>query len=318
MALVVAHTEVGFSLRAVGELAAASEHLERALALFNEEDFRSFPLSFAVNALGNILLVDALCGREGARVRHEEALFAAAEHHGAAADLALARVYALSAAAIRRDAEYLGSLAPRLVEYCVEQKLDMFLLSARIYSGLALVAHGRLPEGIALLRESLDQQKAAGFLTLRAFVLSWLIGGHLSNSALPEAAATLDEAFAAIRDEEVWRVELLRLKGDLLRAQCGMRNAESREASPQSKIRNPQLIEAERCYREAIERARAMGAHVFTLRAASHLARFLHTLQRTAEARAVLEPVYASFTEGFSTRDLIEAKALLEELEREI
>jgi predicted ATPase len=32
------------------------------------------------------------------------------------------------------------------------------------------------------------------------------------------------------------------------------------------------------------------------------------------QARELLAPVYASFTEGFDTRDLKEAKALLEEL----
>jgi hypothetical protein len=62
LALVMAHTEVGFSLRVLGELAAASAHLEQALALFNEEDFRSFPVSFEVNALGNVIEIDAVTG----------------------------------------------------------------------------------------------------------------------------------------------------------------------------------------------------------------------------------------------------------------
>lgn len=35
---------------------------------------------------------------------------------------------------------------------------------------------------------------------------------------------------------------------------------------------------------------------------------------KRTEARDLLAPVYATFTEGFDTRDLIDAKALLEEL----
>jgi predicted ATPase len=35
---------------------------------------------------------------------------------------------------------------------------------------------------------------------------------------------------------------------------------------------------------------------------------------KTVEAREVLAPVYGWFSEGFDTRDLTEAKALLEEL----
>jgi hypothetical protein len=49
-------------------------------------------------------------------------------------------------------------------------------------------------------------------------------------------------------------------------------------------------------------------------RAATSLARLLCAQRKSAEARALLVPLYASFTEGFDTRDLREAKALLEEL----
>ena len=35
---------------------------------------------------------------------------------------------------------------------------------------------------------------------------------------------------------------------------------------------------------------------------------------RRAEARDLLAPIYGWFTEGFDTRDLVEAKALLDEL----
>jgi predicted ATPase len=36
--------------------------------------------------------------------------------------------------------------------------------------------------------------------------------------------------------------------------------------------------------------------------------------RRTGEAYELLAPIYARFTEGFGTRDLKDAKALLEEL----
>ena len=40
----------------------------------------------------------------------------------------------------------------------------------------------------------------------------------------------------------------------------------------------------------------------------------MKTRSRRTEARDLLAPVYGWFTEGFDTRDLKEAKALLEEL----
>ena len=87
---------------------------------------------------------------------------------------------------------------------------------------------------------------------------------------------------------------LLHLRGELL----------AREAIP----------EAEATFREAIALARRQGARMYELRATTSLARWLTEGGRVAEARTLLAPLYASFTEGFDTRDLIEAKALLEEL----
>jgi predicted ATPase len=50
------------------------------------------------------------------------------------------------------------------------------------------------------------------------------------------------------------------------------------------------------------------------LRAAMSLSRLWQQQDKQAEARPVLAPVYGSFTEGFDTADLQDAKALLEEL----
>ena len=53
---------------------------------------------------------------------------------------------------------------------------------------------------------------------------------------------------------------------------------------------------------------------MFELRAATSLARLWRKQGKRSEARALLAPVYGWFTEGFDTRDLVEAKALLDEL----
>jgi len=72
--------------------------------------------------------------------------------------------------------------------------------------------------------------------------------------------------------------------------------------------------ETEALFRRALEIARAQEAKSFELRAATSLARLWQRQRKLAEARALLAPVYAWFTEGFDTGDLAEAKALLEEL----
>jgi predicted ATPase len=72
--------------------------------------------------------------------------------------------------------------------------------------------------------------------------------------------------------------------------------------------------EVERALLTALEIAEEQGALLLKLRAATGLARLWRDQGKVSEARELLAPVYGWFTEGFDTRDLKEAKALLEEL----
>jgi predicted ATPase len=90
--------------------------------------------------------------------------------------------------------------------------------------------------------------------------------------------------------------ELLRIKGELmLRKKSATANAED-------------------SFREALDWARRQGALSWELRAATSLARLRRDQGKVQQARELLAPVYGWFTEGFDTRDLKEAKALLAEL----
>jgi ATP/maltotriose-dependent transcriptional regulator MalT len=72
--------------------------------------------------------------------------------------------------------------------------------------------------------------------------------------------------------------------------------------------------EAETSCREAIEIARQQKARMWELRAACDLARILRDQGRQAEAHDLLAPIYSWFSEGFSTRELRAARALLDSL----
>jgi predicted ATPase len=67
-------------------------------------------------------------------------------------------------------------------------------------------------------------------------------------------------------------------------------------------------------FQRALAVARKQQAKSWELRAAMSLARLWRDQGKVREARELLAPVYGWFTEGFDTRDLKEAKALLEEL----
>jgi predicted ATPase len=71
---------------------------------------------------------------------------------------------------------------------------------------------------------------------------------------------------------------------------------------------------AEAYFERALEVARQQQAKSWELRAATSLARLWRDQNKVQQARELLAPIYGWFTEGFDTRDLKEAKALLHSL----
>jgi len=72
--------------------------------------------------------------------------------------------------------------------------------------------------------------------------------------------------------------------------------------------------DAGRCFWRAIEIARARQQKLLELRAVTSLGRLLEQQGKSGEARRLLADIYGWFSEGFETRDLKEAKALLHDL----
>src|SRR5262249_11334184 len=98
--------------------------------------------------------------------------------------------------------------------------------------------------------------------------------------------------------------ELYRLKGQLTLQQFNVQGSKFKEAE----------AEAKACFLKAIEVARRQSAKSLELRAVMSLSRLWQRQGKKDEARQMLAEIYGWFTEGFDTKDLQEAKALLEEL----
>ncbi len=105
--------------------------------------------------------------------------------------------------------------------------------------------------------------------------------------------------------------ELYRLKGQLTLQQFTAQSSRFKVTNPQALNPNPQ---AEACFHKAIEIARRQQAKSLELRATMSLSRLWQSQGKTNAARNTLSEIYGWFTEGFDTKDLQEAKALLEEL----
>jgi len=178
------------------------------------------------------------------------------------------------------------------------QGFPLWLGLGRAFRGAARVTEGdpgalaEVMEGVAFAAETGNQLGAPAIL-LRVAEAQQAAG------QLAEAQGTVATALtvAAQTGQPFVDADLHRLDGDLLLATGGPTD------------------EAAARYHRALAIAREQGARSFELRAATSLARLWRDQGNRAEARALLAPLYAWFTEGFDTRDLQEAKALLEELE---
>ena len=131
-----------------------------------------------------------------------------------------------------------------------------------------------------------------GFVAVYAEAV-WTLGRHDEALGVLRVGAAQSDR----QGEHLWDAELARLRGEILLDQD-----EGRTEEP------------ERLFHEALEIARRQEAKGWELRSATSLARLWQRQGKQAEARDVLQPVYGWFTEGFGTRDLKDAKALLDEL----
>ena len=111
---------------------------------------------------------------------------------------------------------------------------------------------------------------------------------------------TIEEALWTVRrtGEQLFEAELYRLQAE---AHVG----ELERADPDR---------AHSILATAITTAGRQGAKLLELRAATRLARLYYDRGQSSEARELLAPICAWFTEGFDTADLIEAKALIQGL----
>jgi predicted ATPase len=173
----------------------------------------------------------------------------------------------------------------------------LFQAWGEAFHGCALAALGRAEEGLPILHRGLAVTRAIGQRQHLPQTLTMLAYTYGKAGQPEEGLRRLAEAAEiAETTQDRWaEAELCRLRGDLLLA-------------------TGRALEAENSFRQALSVARRQNGRLWELRVAVSLARLLHSEGRNEEARTLLEPIYGWFTEGFDTRDLTEAKALLQEL----
>jgi len=219
--------------------------------------------------------------------------------------LALALFGAASFHQVRREGQETQEQAEALLRLSTEQGFPFWVAWGTILQGWALAEQGQGEEGIAQMRHGLTASQATGTELQRSYWLALLAEVYGKAGQAEAGLAALTEALTVVDNtgERSYEAEVYRLKGELTLAQSSVQ----RLASSVQK-------EAEECFHKAIEIARKQQAKSLELRAVMSLSRLWQNQGKKDEARQMLAKIYGWFTEGFDTKDLQEAKALLEKL----
>ena len=190
--------------------------------------------------------------------------------------------------------------AEALIALATEHGFYQFVVSGMLLrGGCTVAAGGQIEAGITEMRAALDLMRAAGAEMGRPYFTGMLAEAYGKAGQPAQGLALIEEAVECMNrtGQHVFEAQLHRMKGDLLLA-----------------VSRDTPAEAEDCYRYALDCARRQGSKYADLSAALSLSRLWRDQGKHDDARTLLAEIYGWFTEGFDTRDLKEAKALLDDL----
>jgi predicted ATPase len=345
--LLQAHIVLGTTLFFLGEFVPARTHLENGIALYDRPKHHSlaflyYGLDPGVFCLSWLALTLWKLGHSDKALRRslEESILAQELSHPFSSAFALNWAGWLHQLCREKGTVYeRGGEAIRL---SVEQGFPFYLAWGNTIQGWALAEQGQPSVGIAQIQQGLDGMQTTGAVLWRPYHLALLAETYEKTRQMEEGLAAVAEALdiGQRTGTRFVEAELYRLKGEL--------TFQSQVESHKSKVPNTQHLtpttqaEAEACFLKAIEVAQKQQAKSLELRAVMSLARLWQqqaleqgarsteqgeksqesgvrsqeqeARTRLAEAHKMLSEVYNWFTEGFDTKDLREAKALLAEL----
>ncbi|MGH8012256.1 MAG: ATP-binding protein [Candidatus Binataceae bacterium] len=297
---------LGVSLLELGDFRRALDQLDQAIATYDPDKHRALAYTFGQDSCVVCLSHSAwalwfLGYPDQARRRNQKAL-ASAERIAHPFSLALACDFAAWLHQICREHEMIRGRTETAIRLSSDHQFAFLMHMGEILRGWAIAAECDIENGISQIGAGLRAFEATGTETMKPYFLALLAEVYARTGKSDEGLEVLGTAqvIANRNKERWWQAELYRLTGELTLARAKKRGDERESWN-----------ESERCFRLALQIARRQEAKSLELRAAMSLGRLLDKRRVGRKARALLEPIYGWFTEGFDTPDLKEAKAIL-------
>lgn len=299
--VLIATSTRGITAYFMGELPTALAHLERATALYDVERQRSLAGTLGEDAALLAPLYSIWClfhlGKPDQALARQQQTAALVEEASSPYLTATSLIFGMLLGLSLEDIALTRRFAEKAMALSVEQRFPFFLASATCGMGWTRIAENDVAAGIAQIQEGLTVLGLTGAVVARSYWLACIAEGHLRRGDAAAGLATVGEGLALAENnlnrlQDPW---LHRLKGELL-------------------LLAGDAAAAEGSLRTAIRVARGSGDKPFALRATMSLARLLRGQGHGDAARTSLDAAYRAFDEGFETKDLRDARALLAEL----
>jgi predicted ATPase len=294
---------MGTSLLFTGELVKARAHLDHTLALYDRSAHRPLATRFGqdvrVAALSFRSFASWFLGYPEQALRDTELALQDAREIGQAGSLMMTLVYAPMNYIHCGNYVAANALLDEMAAVSDQKSTLIWKATSMVHQGYLLVLTGKALDAVQLLISGATNLRSTGATVWAPAYKSHLARAYADLGQFDDASCYLADAIRTVEktNERWYEPEVHRIGGEIALL------------TP-----NQDATTAEGYFQRALTVARQQQAKSWELRAAVSLARLWRSQGKVREARELLAPVYGWFTEGFNTRDLKEAKALLEEL----
>jgi len=301
--IMIGHRLMGTTLTATGDIAQARAHHDQGIALYEPAKHRPLVTRFGqdagVTGLSFRSLTLWFLGYPEAALADIDHALKIAREIGQAATLMFALavtnftlIFSRSCAPARARIDELIALADE--KGALQRKAE-----GVTQKGCMLALIGEASDSVQMINSGMTAWQSTGATVWVPLYLSYLARAYAQLGQVDDAWRCICEAITTMETtkERWYEAEVHRVAGEIARMSPGAGTAS-----------------AEAYLEQALAIARAQQAKSWELRVAMSMARLWCDQGKRDEARDLLAPIYGWFTEGFDTRDLKEAKGLLDGL----
>jgi class 3 adenylate cyclase/predicted ATPase len=301
--LMIGHRLMGDSLKCTGHITQAREHYDQAIALYDPAEHRPLATRFGQDVGVAILCKRSwtmwLLGYPDAARNDIEHVLKDAREIGQAATLMYALFHTSLTHMWRGEYAAANAQADEVVNLADKTGTGYWKAYGTANRGCLFVLTGKASKAIQIISSGVTAWRSMGSTMWIPFYLSYLARAYGELDQYDDSLRCIVDAMKAVETtKETWcEAEVHRIAGEIALIPS-----------------RPDAATSEAYFERALAIARAQAAKSWELRAAMSMARLWRDQGKRNEARELLAPVYSWFTEGFDTRDLKEAKTLLDEL----